>query len=132
IPDARNDEDAAPPGGRCTDQATQWYDERRDTLGDVQQAGISRCETPPIRVAADRREEAIDLAVREEDERREQHEPHRICAEAAEQEDRRALECERDEHRLLATELIGHPTEERPTDPIQDAIHRQSKRQREQ
>ena len=43
-----------------------------------------------------------------------------------------ALERERDEHRVLTSEVIGHPSEERAADAVEHAVHRQRERKREQ
>src|SRR5437879_4525543 len=77
VEDDRDDEDGYPAPGRGLEHTPDRDEQRGGALGGVEQTVVRRGELAAEQVAADRREEAVDLAPGEEGQPGEEHEEER-------------------------------------------------------
>ena len=103
-----------------------------DALRRVEQprvgGGVARAEG----VGAGRGEQAVDLAPGEEHHAGQNDERDRVLAEGVQRQDADCFDRERDEHGLLAADLVGYPAEEGPREAVQHPVDRQGEGQRGQ
>ena len=111
-----------PVAGIGLDRQEDREQQRRGPLRRVEQARIGGRVLVPERVGAGRREQRVDLAPGEEHEAGQQHEGHRDVGEHAECEDAEAFDQEGDDHRVLAADMVGDPSEEWPGHAVQDTV----------
>ena len=91
--------------------------QERAAAGCVEQAIVGGGVLATEQVAAECREEAVDLAPREEAQSGEDHERHRRADVVDEEQDRQALEHQCNAQGILAAEVIRDPAEEAAVRP---------------
>jgi hypothetical protein len=86
--------------------------------GRVEKTIVGRCELPAVDIGARRWEKRVDLAPRKEHDARQEDKEERVVCIEIQKPDADAL-CEKcDEHRVLAADIVRHPTEERATEAV--------------
>src|SRR5215831_15261579 len=118
----RDPENGPPTVGEIVQITPEGYQQRGGTLCRVQQAVIDRGILAAKQIATERWEQTVDFAPGKEGQAREDREPQRVCRKGEQQKDGDAFQRKGNEHGILASNMIGDPSEQGTRETIEDAI----------
>src|SRR3984893_17844536 len=113
-----NKEHDLPAADRHLQHIGERHKERCRAFGGVEKTIVSRSECASVDIGARCRKQTIDLTPRKEHDAREEDEQERVVCIEIQKPDADALCKKRDEHRVLAADIVRHPTEERATEAV--------------
>src|SRR5436190_17819874 len=111
-----------PASRRVGENGGKRYQQRSSALRGVEHPVMRGRELPAVNVGAGRREERVELAPGKEHDTRQKNEQDRMSREPVKRIDADAFNQEGDEHRVFAADVVRDPSEERSTQPVEDAI----------